>query len=41
MPGHFMANCLKPESVQLSHAKLKKTVKAANALEIDLSNDRQ
>ncbi len=37
--GHFMANCPKPDSVQLSHAKPQKTVKAANALVIDLTTD--
>ncbi len=37
--SHFMANFPKPDSVRLSHAKRQKTVEAANALVIDLTND--
>ncbi len=39
MTGHLMANCTKPNVVQLSQAKRKKTIEAANELVIDLTND--
>ncbi len=39
MLGHFMPNFLKPNSVQLFQAKQQRTVKDANKLGIDLSND--
>ncbi len=39
MPGHFMANCPKLDSARLSHANRQKTVKVANELLIDLTND--
>ncbi len=39
MPGQFMANCPKPDSVRLSHAKRQKTIKVANELVIDLTNN--
>ncbi len=39
MTGHFMANCPKPNVVQLSQAKRQKTIEATNELVIDLTND--
>ncbi len=39
MTGHFMANCPKPNVVQLSQAKRQKTIEAANELVINLAND--
>ncbi len=39
MTGHLMANCPKHNVVQLSQAKRKKTIEAANELVIDLIND--
>ncbi len=39
MPSHFMANSPKSDSARLSHAKRQKTVKVANALVIDITND--
>ncbi len=39
MTGHFMANCPKPNVVQLSQAKRQKTIGAASELVIDLTND--
>ncbi len=39
--GHFMANCTKPNVVQLSQAKQQKTIEAANELVIDLTNDSE
>ncbi len=39
MTGHLMANCPKSNVVQLSQAKRKKTIEAANELVIDLTND--
>ncbi len=39
MTGHLMANWPRPNVVQQSQAKRKKTIEAANELVIDLPND--
>ncbi len=40
MTGHFMANCPKPNAVELSPRRSdRKTIEAANELVIDLTND--
>ncbi len=39
MSNHFMADCLNPSIIELAEAKQQKTIKAANALVIDLRID--